>query len=333
MRFPLSSFTGITLAAVLLLAGCNRAESQKPVVGVVPKGANHVFWQTVHAGAIKASIEYGLQLEWNAPAMEADSSRQIAIVDSMVKRKLAGIAVAPVDRKALVSVVERAHAGGIPVAIFDSDIDTEKRLTFVSTDNREGGRMAARRLAERMYGKGEVAVIGFVPGSASTREREEGFAEEIANYKDIKIVQTVFGTGDRAKSIAVAENVLNSHPDLGGLFSDNESSSVGAIVALKARGNSRIYPVAFDANDQLIADLQDRRIDALILQDPFRMGYEAVKAIGMKLKGETPPARIDSGVYLVTRMNMEQPDIVTLLRPDLSRWMHARGATATPITK
>src|SRR5712675_569103 len=133
------------IAAILFLsflcAACH--EEPKRVVGVVPKGANHIFWQTVHAGAIKAAREYKLEVEWNAPTLEIDSSRQIAIVDSMINRHLAGIVLAPVDRKALVTTVERAGRAAIPVAIFDSDIDTNQRITFVATDNREGGRMAA----------------------------------------------------------------------------------------------------------------------------------------------------------------------------------------------
>jgi ribose transport system substrate-binding protein len=139
-------------AAVLLLAGCR--SRTKPVVGVVPKGANHIFWQTVHAGAVKAAQEFDFEIEWNAPTLEIDSSRQIAIVESMINRRLAGIALAPVDRKALVNVVERAAAEGIPVAIFDSDIDTDKRITYVATNNREGGRMAARQLGQLMQGTG-----------------------------------------------------------------------------------------------------------------------------------------------------------------------------------
>ena len=165
------------LAISTCLAGCR--SDVKPVIGVVPKGANHIFWQTVHAGALKAAKEFNVDIEWNAPTLEIDSSRQIAIVESMVNRRLAGIALAPVDRKALVGVVERAAAAGIPVAIFDSDIDTEKRLTYVATDNREGGRMAARKMGELLLGEGEVAIISFMPGSAATMEREEGFREEI----------------------------------------------------------------------------------------------------------------------------------------------------------
>src|SRR5205085_7826182 len=145
---------GLFCAAALLLSGCNR--QKKRVVGVVPKGSNHIFWQTVHAGAIKAAREAGLEVEWNAPALEIDASRQIEIVDSMINRHLAGIVLAPVDKAALVNVVERAAREGVPVAIFDSGIDTATRITYIATDNLEGGRMAARRLGELLGGKGKV---------------------------------------------------------------------------------------------------------------------------------------------------------------------------------
>ncbi|MBC7924690.1 MAG: substrate-binding domain-containing protein [Bryobacteraceae bacterium] len=310
------------LLSVLLFSGCSGNRERKPVVGVVPKGANHIFWQTVHAGANKAAEEYGLEVEWNAPTLEIDASRQIAIIDSMINRRLAGIALAPVDRTALVNVVERAGTQQVPVAIFDSGIDTTKRVTYVATDNREGGRLAARELGRLLSGEGKLAVIGFMAGSASTMEREEGFAEEIrTNFPKMKIVQTVFGMADRAKALAGTENVLNAHPDLAGIFADNESSSAGAMMAIKARNATKVRTIAFDSNEQLVSDLKDKRLDALVLQDPFKMGYEAVKALGMKLKGQTPPALIDSGVYLVTRETMEQPDVVTLLRPDLQKWL------------
>ena len=310
-------------AAALFLVGC-RGE-QKKVVGVVPKGANHIFWQTVHAGAIKAAQEHDLEVEWNAPTLEIDSSRQIAIVESMVNRRLAGIALAPVDRKALVGVVERATAAGIPVAIFDSDIDTEQRLTYIATDNREGGRMAARKLAEILVEEGEVAIISFMPGSAATMEREEGFREEIAKrYPRIKIVQTAYGMADRAKARAATENIMVANPNLRGIFADNESSSAGAVLALKARANTKVRMVAFDSNDQLIADLQDRVIDALVVQKPFAMGYESVKALARKLQGQSVVSRVDLSAVLVTRADLEKPDIIELLRPDVRKWLSSK---------
>lgn len=314
-------------AACLVLAACLAGckNDSKPVIGVVPKGANHIFWQTVHAGALKAAKEINADIEWNAPTLEIDSSRQIAIVESMVNRKLAGIALAPVDRKALVAVVERAAAAGIPVAIFDSDIDTNKRLTYVATDNREGGRIAARKMGELLLGEGELAIISFMPGSAATMEREEGFREQIAkSFPKIKIVQTAYGMANRAKARAAAENIMAAHPNLDGIFADNESSSAGAVLAVKARGDSKVRMVAFDSNDQLVADLQDRLIDALVVQKPLLMGYEAVAALGRRLRGENVADRLDLPAVLITRADLEKPDIIELLHPDLRTWLSAK---------
>jgi ribose transport system substrate-binding protein len=313
----------VLLVAALCASGCRR--DQKRVVGVVPKGANHLFWQTVHAGAIKAAQEAGLEIEWNAPPTEIDTSRQIEIVDSMVNRRLAGISVAPVDRRALVSVIERGTDAGIPIAIFDSGIDTRKRLTYVATNNDEAGRIAARRLGEILGGKGKVAVIGFKPGSASTMEREHGFQDEIRKqFPAMDIVAMQFGMADRAKSMAVTENVLTAHPDLAGIYGDNESSSAGAVQALKGRNARSVKLVAMDAPDQLITDMKDGWIDSLIVQDPFKMGYESVKAIAEKLSGKQPPDYLDSGVKLVRPPDLELPAIKALLYPDIQKYLNAR---------
>jgi ribose transport system substrate-binding protein len=305
---------------LIVVTGCQRSEVR--VVGVVPKGANHIFWQTVHAGAIKAAREFHFEVEWNAPTLEVDSSRQIEIVESMINRHVAGIVLAPVDRQALVGVVERAAREGIPVAIFDSAIDTSRVIAYVATDNNEGGRMAARRLGEVLGGKGKVGVIGFMPGSASTMEREDGFQNEIrAHFPGIEIVGMQFGMADRAKAMAETENILTAHPDLAGLFADNESSSSGAVQALKSRHSTSVKLVAFDASDQLIADLRDGVIDSLVVQNPFRMGYESTRAIGLKLAGQAPQAKIDSGATLVRREHLEKPEIKALLHPDIQQYL------------
>src|SRR5258708_18142709 len=186
----------LALATATLIVGCGH--ETKKTVGVVPKGSNHIFWQTVHAGAVKAAREAGLEVEWNAPALEIDSSRQIEIVDSMINRHVAGIVLAPVDKTALVGVVERAAGAGVPVAIFDSGIDTDKRISYIATDNLEGGRMGARRLGALLGGKGKVVTIGFQPGSASTMDRERGVVEEMkAKYPWITGLPLTSGLADR----------------------------------------------------------------------------------------------------------------------------------------
>ncbi|HSB15464.1 MAG TPA: substrate-binding domain-containing protein [Bryobacteraceae bacterium] len=310
----------LAMLLFLTLAACRREPER--VIGVIPKGANHIFWQTVHAGAIKAALESGYKIEWNAPALEIDSSRQIEIVESMVNRRLAGIVLAPVDRRALIAVVERAARERVPVAIFDSGIDTDRRITYVATDNTEGGRIAARRLGEVLGGKGKVGIIGFMPGSASTMEREDGFQDEMRKrFPEVRIVGLQFGMADRAKAMAATENILTAHPDLAGLFADNESSSSGAVQALKSRGAREVKLVAFDASEQLIADLKAGWFDSLVVQNPFKMGYESTRAVIDHLAGRKPPALVDSGVTLVRASDLDLPDVRALLFPDIDRYL------------
>jgi ribose transport system substrate-binding protein len=320
LRFFVATIFGVGL-------GC-KTESPARVIGVVPKGANHIFWQTVHAGAIKAAREYGYTVEWNAPALEVDASRQIEIVDSMVNRKLHGIAIAPVDRKALVAAVERAAREGVPVSIFDSAIDTDKRISYVATNNTEGGRIAARRIGELLSGKGKVALIGFMPGSGATMEREDGFQDEIRKkFPGIGIVALRYAKADRAKAMAETENVLTAHPDLAGVFADNESSSSGAVQALKSRNARNVKMVAFDASDQLIQDCRDGWIDSLVVQNPFKMGYESARALLRKIKGETVEVTIDSGVRLVKRDDIDTPELKELLFPDIQKYLQSPAGT------
>ena len=313
----------VCLLTLLAVSGCGTKRRQ--VVGVVPKGANHIFWQTVRAGALKAAQEFDFDIEWNAPTLEVDASRQIEILESMINRRLAGIVVAPVDRKALIAVIERAGREGIPVAVFDSEVDTGQRIAYVATDNTEGGRMAARRMGQILGGKGKVGIIGFMPGSASTMQREDGFQDEMKKrFPAVQIVGLQFGMANRAKAMAATENLLTAHPDLAGLFADNESSSSGTVQALKGRNARQVKLVAFDASESLIADMREGWIDSLVVQNPFRMGYESTRAVGLYLRGQQPPKNVDSGATLVTAADLARPEIRALLFPDIQRWLKGR---------
>lgn len=313
------------LLASAALAGCGASDG-KPVVGVVPKGANHIFWQTVHAGALAAATDYDFEVLWNAPQLEIDSSRQIAIVENLIARRVAGIVLAPVDEKALVSVVERAADQGIPVAIFDSAIQTDRIITYVATDNYEAGRMGGRRMGEILGGKGKVGVIGFMPGSASTVAREQGFVDAIAEeFPDMEMLGVRFNMADRAKAMAEAENLMTAHPDLAGLFADNESSTDGAVRAVVQRG-ADVKIVGFDASDALISELRAGHIDSIVIQDPFKMGFESTRAMGERLAGRSVEREMDSGAYLVTPENVDDPEMQAVLFPDIGKWLGAAPA-------
>ncbi len=304
-----------------LLVSCQR-KSQK-VIAVVPKGQAHIFWQTVHAGAAAAGREFGVEIQWNGPATETEYTKQIEIVENFIARRVDGIVLAPTERVALVGVIERARREGIPVTIFDSGADTKNYVSFVATDNYAGGRTAARRLGQLLGGKGKVAVIAVIPGSASTSERERGFQETLQKeFPGIQIAALQYGMSDRARSLAVSEDILTAHPDLQGIFASNESSAVGAAQAVKARNLSgKVRLVGFDSSPSLVDDLKSGVIDSLVVQNPYRMGYEAVKTIIEHLQQKTPPKRIDSGATLVTRDNMNTPEVQKLLNPPLAGGM------------
>ncbi|MFN9298073.1 MAG: substrate-binding domain-containing protein, partial [Acidobacteriota bacterium] len=276
---------GIGAASLLLETGCGG--EKKRVIGVVPKGRAHLFWQSVQAGAIAASRETGVEISWNGPATETDFNGQLQIVDSMINRRVDAICLAPIDKKAMVSVVDRAAAQKIPVIIFDSPVDTEKFISQVATDNYAAGAMAAERMGEILGGKGEVIVVAVQPGAASTMARESGFEETIAKkFPSIRIVDKRFGMADYAKSLAVAENMLTAHPQAAGLFASNESSAAGASQALRGRAGTKIKMVGFDSSAPLVEDLRKGLIDSLVVQQPFKMGYESVIAAVNHLGGK-----------------------------------------------
>ncbi|MEX2301185.1 MAG: substrate-binding domain-containing protein [Bryobacterales bacterium] len=312
----------MTVFFAMAAASCNRSSGKK-VIGVVPKGTNHIFWQTVHAGALKAGEEFDLEILWNAPQLEIDSSRQISIVENLITRQVDGIVLAPVDEEALVTIVERAADSGIPVSIFDSGIKTDKIISYVATDNYAAGAMAARRMAEILGGAGKVGIIGFMPGSASTMQREAGFMETIGKeYAEIELLGVRFPMADRAKALAEAENLMTAHPDLAGLFADNESSTDGTVRAVKQRGAvGKVKIVGFDASAELVSELKDGAIDSIVVQDPFKMGYESTKNVALHLRGEKPERQMDSGAYLIDAENIDTPEMQAIVFPDIDRWL------------
>lgn len=315
-------FAALVVVPLLLFAACKR--SQRPTYAVVPKGQAHIFWQTVHAGAVAAAREAGVEVAWNGPATEADFARQIAIVDDFINRHVDGILLAPTDRDALVPAIRRARQAGIPLSIFDSGANTEDYISFVATDNYGGGVMAARRLAEILNMRGKVAMIAVMPGGASTLAREQGFKETLEKeFPEVKLVAWQFGMSDRARSLAVTEDILTVNPTLNGIFASNESSTVGAAQAVKARNlTAKVRIVGFDSSPSLVEDLRAGIIDSLVLQDPFQIGYQGLKTLLDQRAGRTPPKRVDLPPVLVTRENFDDPKVRQLLNPELERYLN-----------
>ncbi|MGA2133615.1 MAG: substrate-binding domain-containing protein [Bryobacteraceae bacterium] len=290
----------------------------------MPKATSHLFWVSVQAGAIAAGRELQVDVLWNGPATETDYARQVQIVDSMIARQVDGLAVAAQDRTTLSGALDRAAQAHIPVTVFDSGVDSTNYVTFLATNNVQAGVMAARKLAELLNGKGKIAMLMHAPGSKSTMDREAGFEDCLTKeFPNLHIVARQFSMSDRAKAVAATENFLTAQPSLDGMFASAEPGSVGAALALKSRGLAgKVKLVAFDASEELVQDLKDGSIDALVAQDPFRMGYEAVKTLVDKLHGVDPPRTIDLSATVVTRNDLAKPQIKSLLFPDVRKYLN-----------
>ncbi len=319
----------IFLAAGLLFASaCEREQGSKPVaesaqpparrIAVIPKGTTHVFWRSVEAGAQQAGKELGVEVIWKGPLKENDRAQQIQVVQQFVSQGVAGIALAPLDSKALIAPVRAAGAKHIPVVIFDSALDGEVGrdfVSFVATDNEQGGRLGGEKLAELLGGKGKVVLLRYMVGSASTTNREAGFLEAIARHPDIEVIadnRYAGATAGEAKTKAL--NMLDEIRAADGVFCPNESSTMGMLLALQQEGLAgKIKFVGFDASPPLVGALRSGQIDALVVQNPRKMGYTAVKTLVAHIDGKAVEPRIDTGVVVVTRENMNNPEVKPLI--------------------
>ncbi len=309
---------GFILAATLQYSCAKKIQL---IIAVVPKAQSPIFWQKVHAGALAAGEEFGVVVTWNGPATETDFIRQINIVDELINQRVSGIALAPIRDELLVPVVERAAQEKIPVTIFDSGIKTEKYVTFVTTDNYRAGILAARRMGKIFPAGGKAAVLAMSPDRASADERENGFRQAVAReFPSLQIVEFRYGMGDREMSRAAAEGIIDAHQDLTGIFCSGEEGTAGAVEGTIARGLAgKVKLIGFGANPELIRHLQAGRIDALVLEDPFQMGYLSVKSLVERLRGQVPERHIDTGATLVTIDNLLQPNIQKLVAPPTGR--------------
>ena len=331
MKPPFASLlTSFALLAGLCAVPVSGAE--KPLtIAVIPKGTTHEFWKSINAGAVKAQRELAAQgiavnIIWKGPLKEDDREQQVQVVENFVGRRVSGIVLAPLDNKALVAPVETAVRGKIPVVIIDSGLASTLQSSFVATDNREGGRIAARHLGKLLGGSGNVIMLRYAVGSNSTEEREAGFLEVMrTDYPAIKLLSTdqhAGATRDSAKR--VAENLLSRFgASVTGIFAVNESAAAGMLLALRDAGlaGGKVKFVGFDSGETLNAGLLAGDVQGLVVQNPMNMGYLGLKTIVAVLRGEKVPDRIDTGVGFVTKENFNNPAMADIVHPPLDKYL------------
>ena len=329
----------ITLLLLLVSVtgiSCNRPGQQgagakkKLTIAVIPKGTTHEFWKSIHAGSIKAARELSAQgteveLNWKGPLREDDREQQIQVVEGFMSQGVNGIVLAPLDSRALVRPVEEAKRAGVPTVIIDSALESNEITSFVATDNRKGGMLAADRMGELLNGKGKVLLLRYQEGSASTEDREAGFIQELKQkYPAIELIssdQYAGPTRDTAKR--ASENLINRFGDqLQGIFTPNESSTAGMLLALQDVNKAgKVTFVGFDASDAFIEAMRTKQLHGIVVQNPFNMGYLGVRTMVDSLLGKTVERRIDTGVTMVTLDNLNVPEIQTLLHPPLAQYL------------
>ena len=330
----------LAFAGTLVLAG--RAAEGPLTIAVIPKGTTNEFWKAVNAGAFKARDELrakgaAVEIIWKGPLKEDDREQQIQVVENFVSRRVSGIVVAPLDSRALVQPIVAAGQARIPVVIMDSGLNSDRYASFVATDNFKGGVMAGEHLARLLGGKGNVILLRYQVGSASTEEREAGFLDALQRHPEIKIISSNQHAGPtRETAYQASQNLLNRFGrDVNGVFCPCELPSGAMAMALRdiGRAGGKVKMVGFDAGSKSIEDLRKGDIQGLVVQDPLAIGYESVLTMARHLRGEKVDRRIGTRVALITKENMEQPEMKELLYPPLERYLKQDDPSGTRVPR
>ncbi|MGA2361211.1 MAG: substrate-binding domain-containing protein [Candidatus Aminicenantales bacterium] len=325
-------FLGAGLCLALLLPACGKKASEAPSakanrryqIAVIPKGTTHEFWKSIHAGAVQAARELNVEVIWKGPQKEDDRAQQITVVEDFISRGVDGIVLAPLDDRALMRPVKDAAREKIPVVVIDSGLQGSDYISYVATDNYQGGVLGARRLGTLMNGKSRIFLIRYQEGSASTSQREAGFLDTAKKeFPGLELlVQDQYAGATTETAYQLAENLISRFPDVEGIFAPNESSTFGVLRALQESGLAgKVKFVGFDSSPKLVQGLRDGHILGLVLQNPMKMGYLGVKTMVAHLRGESVAKVIDTGVIMVTPENMDDPETKALLQPDLAKYL------------
>lgn len=305
-----------------VMASNGPAMAADATVPVIVKDTTSNYWQIVLAGARKAGKDLGVKVPELGAQSESDINGQISILENAVADKPAAIVISPTQFAALGKPIDEA-AKSVKIIGIDSGADSKAFTSFLTTDNVQGGRVAADALAEGVKAKtgkaeGNVALINSLPGVGSLDQRVQGFKEELKKYPGLKLTQDKVADGQATTGLNIMTDLITADPTLVGVFANNliMGQGAGQAVAENKLGD-KMTLVAFDSDPKLVGFLQDGTIYALIVQDPFRMGYDGVKTALAASKGEKVPVTVDTGVSAITKANMTGVRSQELLNPKL----------------
>jgi len=302
-------------AANLVLLAMMGCRSGPPVVAVIPRTTGMSLWEPERAGADAAANAHGMKIYWNAPTREDDVQGQIALVEKIIDEKYAGLVLAPDQSLALMTPVRRAVSKGIPTVVIGSALPLNPggRLSYIVSDDEQAGQMAAARVGAILNGNGTVAIIGINPDIAGVLERVRSFeATMAAQFPQIHIVEKRMGSFNVPYEQQITEEVLMGHSDLGAVLAVTADATRGAYSALSEL--HRTGSVKLVGCDQdLLAPLVSGEMDSVIAEDTYEMGHRAVEWIALERQGKTAPAFQKVAPRLVTKENLNSPDIRRIL--------------------
>ena len=321
----------IVMAVSLGLVGCKTTTTTTPPVApkvkevaVIIKATTSDFWQYVLVGADNYAKENPdkVHVTTYGPPAEADIDKQVSILEDVIASKPDAIVIASTSSDATVPAIEKAVAAGIPVITLDNKVNTDKVSSFLATDNVKGGASCADMLVEALKAantplKGKVGMISSMAGSQVNGDRDNGFSTRLKEIEpDIQIIPVRYIDNDILKGIAAVEDILTANKDVIGFFGDNNtcSDSVARVFTERKLGG-KVAAVGYDSDPEEVAALKDGILYALILQDPYGMGYKGVDSALKALAGETLEKSVDTGATAVTKKNMNDPKIKGLLDP------------------
>jgi ribose transport system substrate-binding protein len=315
------TFAGLAGAAMLAVMTPVSSYAADVTIPIIVKDTTSFYWQIVLAGARQAGKDLGVKVPELGAQSEADINGQISILENAVANKPAAVVISPTEFKALGKPVDEA-AKSVPIIGIDSAADSKSFKSFLTTDNVQGGRIAADGLAaavKKITGKeeGNIAIITSLPGVGSLDQRRQGFLEEVkAKYPGLKVIADKYADGQATTGLNMMTDLITANPDLVGVFASNliMAQGVGQAIAENKLGG-KVAVIGFDSDDKTVGFLKNGAIAGLVVQDPYRMGYDGVKTALAASKGESVPANVDTGANLVTKDNMSDPKIDALINP------------------
>jgi len=305
----------VVLAFILMLVAVGSLAAQQYYIPLISKGFQHQFWQAVKQGAEQAAKDLGVTITFEGPETEAMVDKQIDMLAAALAKNPSAIGFAALDSKAAIPYLQQAKAKKIPVIAFDSGVDSDIPLTTCATDNVAAAAYAADKMAELIGGSGEIAVVVHDQTSRTGIDRRDGFVNRIkSKYPKITIVTVQYGGGDQLKSTDLTKAIIQSHPNLKGIFGANEGSAIGVLNGVKEMGKvGKIVVIGYDSGAQQIAAIRSGEMAGAITQNPVGIGDQGVVSAVKALKGEKLPKFVDTGFYWYDKTNINDPKIQAVL--------------------